>query len=92
MAFEMKNSQWLDADIVKLPHHGGKNTNLESWLGAISPKLSINSNSASQGNGAHRETVEVLDKMKIPVLSTAENGAITFTVENGKYSVLTFKK
>ncbi|NMD14770.1 MAG: hypothetical protein GYA78_05425, partial [Caldisericales bacterium] len=45
-----------------------------------------------QGNVAHRETVEVLDKMKIPVLSTAENGAITFTVENGKYSVLTFKK
>ena len=92
MLFEMKNSQWLDADVIKLPHHGGKNTNLQLWLGAISPKLAINSNSASQGNGAHRETVEVLDKMKIPVLSTAENGAITFTVNDGKYSVFTFKK
>lgn len=92
MLFEMKNSQWLDADVVKLPHHGGKNTNLESWLGVISPKLAINSNSASQGNGTHKETSEVLDEMKIPVLSTAENGAITFTVENGKYSIFAFKK
>ncbi|HOR47275.1 MAG TPA: DNA internalization-related competence protein ComEC/Rec2, partial [Caldisericia bacterium] len=92
MAFEMKNSQWLDADIIKLPHHGGKNTNLKSWLDAVSPKLAINSNSANQGNGAHKETAKVLDEMKIPVLSTAENGAITLTVENGKYSILAFKK
>lgn len=92
MLFEMKNSQWLDADVVKLPHHGGKNTNLESWLGVISPKLTINSNSASQGNGTHKETSEVLDEMKIPVLSTAENGAITFTVNDGKYSVFAFRK
>ena len=47
---------------------------------------------ASQGNGTHKETSEVLDEMKIPVLSTAENGAITFTVENGKYSIFAFKK
>jgi len=92
MAFEMKNSQRLDADIIKLPHNGGKNTNLKSWLDAVSPKLAINSNSANQGNGAHKETAKVLDEMKIPVLSTAENGAITLTVENGKYSILAFKK
>ena len=91
MAFEMKNSQCL-MPISSNCRTTEENTNLKSWLDAVSPKLAINSNSANQGNGAHKETAKVLDEMKIPVLSTAENGAITLTVENGKYSILAFKK
>lgn len=74
----------LKADVLKLAHHGSSTSNTKKFLAAVNPKFSV----ASCGEGneykhPHKEVVELLDKMNIPLLKTYETGTITF-ISDGK--------
>jgi competence protein ComEC len=90
MEHHLSNKFNVKSDVVKLPHHGGYSKSLEDWLRIISPKIAVNSDSASEGTGADLRTDETLRKMQIPVISTAEKGAIIFYIDIHGYHINTF--
>lgn len=90
MEFHLKNNFKIKSDVVKLPHHGGYAKSLGEWVAKISPKIAINSDSATKGTGADPRTEDVLKKMQIPIISTAEKGAIFFYIDIHGYHINTF--
>lgn len=92
MEFHLKNNFKIKSDVVKLPHHGGYAKSLGEWMAKISPKIAVNSDSATEGTGADPRTEDVLKKMQIPIISTAEKGAIIFLIKDGGYKIQTFVK
>jgi len=68
--------------ILKVAHHGSKNSTSEEFLEAANPKLAIIS--CGEGNRyghPHEETLERLEKADIPWFCTKDYGAITVTVD-----------
>lgn len=68
--------------ILKVAHHGSKNSTSEEFLKAANPKLAIIS--CGEGNRyghPHEETLERLEKADIPWFCTKNYGAITVMVE-----------
>lgn len=68
--------------ILKVAHHGSKNSTSEEFLQAANPKLAIIS--CGEGNRyghPHEETLERLEKADIPWFCTKDYGAITVTVD-----------
>lgn len=68
--------------ILKVAHHGSKNSTSEEFLEAANPKLAIIS--CGEGNRyghPHEETLERLEKADIPWVCTKDYGAITVTVD-----------
>lgn len=91
MLEQIKYGNLIKADIMKIPHHGGYSASFSKWLDAVSPKLGINSDSVSQGEGLDKRIENAFDSNLIPVVSTARNGAITITVDDGKWWVSSFR-
>lgn len=81
----------IKADIMKVPHHGGYSPSFSRWLGTVKPRLAINSDSTSQGDGLDSRVENVFDSNSIPVISTARNGSITITIDEGKWWVNSFR-
>ncbi|HOO96222.1 MAG TPA: DNA internalization-related competence protein ComEC/Rec2 [Caldisericia bacterium] len=90
MEFELMTPELIDADVVKLPHHGGWCDEFPRWTSAVSPGLAINSDSAYSGSGAHSKVEETLKEQGVPILSTARCGAITLNIIDGELKVETF--
>ena len=68
--------------ILKVAHHGSKNSTMEEFLKAANPKLAIIS--CGEGNRyghPHEETLERLEKADISWFCTKDYGAITVTVD-----------
>lgn len=68
-------------DVLKVAHHGSKNSTSEAFLEQVHPKLALIS--AGEGNRyghPHKETLERLKGAKCKVLETGECGAITLEV------------
>jgi len=77
---EMINNNYdLKADVLKVAHHGSSSGTSIEFLKAVSPKYAVISYGKGNDYGhPHKETIDKLNKMKIKILSTAENGDITF--------------
>ena len=68
--------------VLKVAHHGSKNSTSEEFLETVSPRLAIISCGANNRYGhPHTETLERLEKADIPWLCTKDCGAITVTVD-----------
>lgn len=68
----------LRSDVVLVPHHGSKSSSSLSWLQQVEPQLALVS--AGYLNRFRHPADEVLQRyqrMAIPVLNTAEEGAIS---------------
>ena len=68
--------------ILKVAHHGSKNSTTEEFLKAANPKLAIIS--CGEGNRyghPHEETLERLENADVPWFCTKDYGAITVTVD-----------
>lgn len=82
-----------DIEVLKLAHHGSKNSSCIEWLEAINPEAVIIS--AGQNNRyGHpaKETIERLESAKIPYYSTIESGRIRITYKNGRMIINEYKK
>jgi len=74
-----EKDETLNADILKLGHHGAKTSSSILWLEKVSPDIAIIS--AGKNNRYGHPNKEVLDRLsilKIPYLNTAEEGNIIF--------------
>lgn len=80
--------QQLDSDVLKVAHHGSKNSSAEEFIKAVSPEIAIIS--AGKDNSYGHPTQEVLDifeKYGINILRTDLNKNIKFLC-NFQYSKL----
>ena len=76
------NHTETELTILKVAHHGSKNSTSEEFLKAANPKLAIIS--CGEGNRyghPHEETLERLEKADVPWFCTKDYGAITVTVD-----------
>ena len=72
-------------EILKVAHHGSKNSSTEEFLRQVQPDYALVS--AGRGNRyghPHQETIERLMDVGSKVYSTQENGAVIGEVEDGK--------
>lgn len=77
------NHTETELTILKVAHHGSKNSTSEEFLKAANPRLAIISCGKGNRYGhPHEETLERLEKVDIPWFCTKDYGAITVTVDD----------
>jgi len=70
----------VDADILKLAHHGSRSSSTEEFLRAVSPDAAVASAGRNSRYGhPSPEVAERLEGMGVPMVVTAESGAVIFT-------------
>ena len=69
----------LDADVLKVGHHGSKTSTGNRFVGAVSPRYAVISAGKDNSYGhPHQEVLEVLAAHDLEVLVTAQEGTIVF--------------
>lgn len=82
---EMKMDDLKPVTVLKVGHHGSKTSTGEELLEQTVPKLAVLSYGEGNRYGhPSEETVGLLEAHQIPVLRTAEGGAITIVYDNKK--------
>ena len=71
----------LKIDVLKLSHHGSKTGSCLRFLYYLQPYYGIASTNGKYGH-PHQEVADNLDKMNIKMLTTYENGNISFIFTN----------
>lgn len=81
----------IPCDVLKVAHHGSKNSTSKAFVDFVSPSLALIS--CPVGNAAlpAMETLERLAGQGIPVYRTDERGDITLTVADGRLELTTYK-
>lgn len=70
----------LQADVLKIGHHGGMTSTGEALLKAVAPSYAVISVGADNAHGhPHDATLQLLKKQQIPIFRTDLNGNIVFT-------------
>ena len=77
--------QITQCELLKVAHHGSKNSTSKEFLDNVNPKLSIISCGANNPYGhPHGELIERLDEEGSEIYSTATSGAITISTAGEK--------
>ena len=72
-----KYADYLDADVLKLGHHGSSTSSSAKFLKAVDPQYSVISCGAGNDYGhPHKETIKKLSLMETTVLRTDTMGSI----------------
>ena len=75
-------------EVLKVAHHGSKNSTSEEFLESILPSYALISAGRNNSYGhPHDETLERLTDAGCKILSTQENGAITIVTDGKKLNV-----
>jgi competence protein ComEC len=72
----------LESEVLKLGHHGSKTSSSDEFLTAVQPRFAVVS--AGKNNTYGHPSVEVVDRVTahtIPLVSTIEEGTITFATD-----------
>lgn len=78
----LNNYDDLDVDFYCLSHHGSRYGNIEEFIEEMSPKIAFVSTGRNNTYGHPADDVrEILLEKKIPLLNTAENGAIILQID-----------
>ena len=79
---QYRNCTW---EILKVAHHGSKNSSTEEFLRQIKPVYAfISAGQENRYGHPHQETIERLADIGGKIYSTQENGAIIVEVEDGE--------
>ena len=82
----------LKSDVLKVSHHGSKNSSLDEFIKYSSPTYSIISYGKDNKYGhPHKETLETLKKYDSKIFLTGEMGQVDVFFENGNVKIKTFK-
>jgi len=80
----------LDADVLKLAHHGSRTSSTEAFLQAAAPTVAVASAARnSQYNHPSPEVVERLGSLGIELYATASRGAVIFRTDGVRLTVQT---
>ncbi|MDO4853078.1 MAG: ComEC/Rec2 family competence protein [Clostridia bacterium] len=67
----------LQADVLKLGHHGSSSSTTEAFLNLVSPRFAVVSVGRNNDYGhPHRSVLQRLQKRRIPLYGTDENGVV----------------
>lgn len=77
--------------MLKVAHHGSRDSSGEEFLAFVSPKLALISCSSTSRSLPGAETLERLAAQNIPVLRTDQSGDVTLFVENGRLQVRPYR-
>jgi competence protein ComEC len=78
----------LKSDVLKVGHHGSKNSSSEIFIGTVSPTYSIISAGLDNRYGhPHQEIIDILNNFKTNILKTFEVGNIIFSTDGGRITV-----
>ncbi|MEK7547204.1 MAG: MBL fold metallo-hydrolase [Patescibacteria group bacterium] len=82
----------LNADILKVAHHGSKFSSSSQFLDAVKPKVAV-IGVGGRNNYGHptQETLQRLSLVSSAVFRTDKNGGITAYIDNGKLKIFTEK-
>lgn len=82
----------LKADILKVAHHGSSSSSGEEFIYAVSPSIAIISAGKDNDYGhPHRETKDILKKIKAETYITYDCGNIVIFTDGDTYNVMTEK-
>jgi competence protein ComEC len=74
-----KKGGMLHSGVLKLGHHGSRTSSSREFLSAVNPEYAIISAGLNNKYGhPHKEVTDLLDELKIPTVSTAEQSSIIF--------------
>jgi competence protein ComEC len=81
----------LHADVLKVGHHGSKNSTIPEFLDAVHPQISIISAGAENPYGhPNPELLERLEQRRIRILRTDQNGAVQVLTDGRDLQVSCF--
>lgn len=87
----LASQQPLQADVIKVPHHGSKTSSTEEFVNATRPQLAIISVGRNSRFGhPHKEVVERWQSQGATVLTTGNSGTITITTDGHELKLKTF--
>ena len=81
----------LDDDVLKVAHHGSKNSASDFFLTKVDPDVAVISVGQNSYGHPSQETLEMLNKYDIKVLRTDVAGDIIFTTDGQNLSFKTRK-
>lgn len=74
-----KNGGSLHSTVLKLGHHGSRTSSSREFLSAVNPEYAVVSAGKDNKYGhPHKEVTGLLGELKIPTVSTAEQGTVVF--------------
>lgn len=77
-----------DVEVLKVAHHGSKNSTDMEFLDAVKPEIALISCDENNSYGhPHKELLKRLEDAECKVLTTPEYGAITIMEDNAKYII-----
>ncbi|EGL82298.1 DNA internalization-related competence protein ComEC/Rec2 [Caldalkalibacillus thermarum TA2.A1] len=80
---------WLQADVLKVAHHGSHTSTSEPWLAQIKPQVSVVSVGGNNRYGhPDREVIRRLAESGAPLFRTDHHGGILIVIRPGQYSVV----
>jgi competence protein ComEC len=80
----------LDAEVLKVGHHGSRYSSSYQFLEAVSPEYAIISCGEDNQHGhPHQETIKMLELFEIKTLITKEQGTITIGTDGENIEVYT---
>lgn len=81
----LASGQNLQAQVLKVGHHGSSSSTTEEFLNAVSPKYAIISCGKENKYGhPHEETIELLEEFGVSIHRTDIEGTIHFTSDGNK--------
>ncbi len=88
-----KMPELLQANVVKVAHHGSRTSSTQSFIKATKAKLAVISVGTDSPFGhPHEEVVEGWENSGAKIMTTGEKGAISMRSDGKKISIKTFQK
>lgn len=88
-----ENEELQDVTLLKVAHHGSRNSTGEEFLGELDPEIALISAGRSNRYGhPHEELLERLKAQGCLIYGTQESGAVTVSVRGRKLTVSGYNK
>jgi competence protein ComEC len=85
------SSALLHADVLKVGHHGSKNSTTEAFLAAVHPTVAIISAGEDNSYGhPHRELLDRLEAANVRILRTDRDGAVRVLTDGTQLEISCF--
>ncbi len=88
----MNNNFNLEADVLKVGHHGSKTSTSSAFLRKVDPKYAVICVGEDRYNLPKKITIDKLTKRNIKIFRTDCNGTVVFSTDGNKISVFTEKE
>ncbi len=78
----------IDADVLKIGHHGSKTSNSEAFIGYVSPEYAVISVGKNNKYGhPHKDVLDILERFNIKILRTDKEENIIIKTDGEKITI-----